>query len=273
MVQKTNRSVIKYFGIAVVAVTLAACASTTNQNVSGSSRSQLLLVSADEVNQASLTYFAQQNAEARKKGELITSGAEYNRVNAILRRMIPQVGVFRADAARWPWELVLINEDTVNAHVMAGGKVTFYTGLIRKLNLTDDEIAAVMGHEMSHALREHTREKMSQEKASNTILAVGGALLGAGEGTMQMVGLAKNLGMDLPFSRSMESEADEYGVELAARAGYNPQAAISLWDKMASLGSSGSSLLSTHPASADRKATLASMMPKMMPLYEAARRK
>jgi Zn-dependent protease with chaperone function len=140
---------------------LGACASSTKDSVTGGHRSQLLLVSAESVNQASLKYYAEQNSEARSKGELITSGAEYNRVHAIMQRMVPQVGVFRDDASAWKWELVLINEDTVNAHVMAGGKITFYTGLIRKLNPTDDEIAAVMGHEIAHALREHTREKMS----------------------------------------------------------------------------------------------------------------
>lgn len=252
---------------------LAGCASTTRSSAAGSQRPQLLLVSADTVNKASLQYYAQQNAEARKKGELITGGAEYQRVHAIMQRLVPQASVFRDDAARWKWELVLIDEDTVNAHVMAGGKITFYTGLIRKLALTDDEIAAVMGHEISHALREHTREKMSQQQAAGLVLAVGGAVLGAGEGSMQVAGLAKNIALDLPFSRSMESEADEFGLELAARAGYNPQAAITLWDKMARLGGgSGPGFLSTHPAPGDRKATLSALQPKMQPLYEAALR-
>ena len=259
--------------LCVTASLLAGCASTTKSSVAGGQRSQLLLVSADTVNQASLQYYAQQNADARKKGELITSGAEYNRVYAIMQRMVPQVAVFRDDAARWKWELVLINENTVNAHVMAGGKITFYTGLIRKLNLTDDEIAAVMGHEISHALREHTREKMSQQQAAGLVLSVGGAIAGAGSGTMQIAGLAKNIALDLPFSRGMETEADEYGLELAARAGYNPQAAITLWDKMARLsGGGGPGFLSTHPAPGDRKANLTALQPKVQPLYEAALR-
>ena len=252
---------------------LMGCGTTTKDTAAGRHRSQLLIVSAEEVNQSSLQFYAQQNAEARKKGELITSGPEFNRVYAIMQRMVPQVGVFREDARNWNWELVLINEDTVNAHVMAGGKITFYTGLIRKLNLSDDEIAAVMGHEISHALREHTREKMSQQQATELLFAVGGAAAGAGAGTMQMASMAKKIALDLPFSRSMESEADEYGLELAARAGYNPQAAISLWDKMAKLGSGGGpGFLSTHPAPGDRKATLTALQPTMQPLYEAALR-
>lgn len=252
---------------------LVACASSTKTSAVGGSRSQLLLVSADSVNAASLQFYAQQNDAARKKGELVTSGAEYNRVLAIMQRMIPQVGVFRDDAPGWKWELVLIDEPTVNAHVMAGGKITFYTGLIRKLQLTDDEIAAVMGHEISHALREHTREKMSQQQASSLALSVGGALLGAGQTTMQVAGIAKTLAMDLPFSRGMETEADEFGLELSARAGYNPKAAISLWEKMDRQGGgNGANFLSTHPAPGDRMGNLASLQAKVQPLYEAAQR-
>lgn len=259
--------------MAVAAISvLMACGSTTKSSVAGGSRSQLLLVSPETVNQASLQYYAQQNAEARKKGELITSGAEYNRVYTIMQRMVPQVGVFRDDATKWKWELVLIDEPDVNAHVMAGGKITFYTGLIRKLALSDDEIAAVMGHEISHALREHTREKMSQQQAAGLVVGVGGALLGAGQATMQIAGMAKTLALDLPFSRGMETEADEFGLELAARAGYNPRAAISLWEKMAKQGSGGPGFLSTHPAPADRMANLAALQPKVQPLYEAAAR-
>ena len=259
----------------VAAALLAAgCANTTTGSVTtdGRSRSQLLLVSSETVSQQSLQYYNAQNSEARKDGTLITSGAEYNRVYAIMQRLVPQVGAFRPDAAKWPWQLVLINEDTVNAHVMAGGKITFYTGLIRKLKLTDDEIAAVMGHEMAHALREHSREKMSQSAAGDLVVSVGGALLGVGSGGTQLAGMAKQLALDLPFSRSMESEADLYGLELAARAGYDPRAAITLWQKMAQAsGSSGPGFMSTHPSSGDRIAALQGAVPRVMPLYEAAR--
>ncbi|MBK6866690.1 MAG: M48 family metallopeptidase [Burkholderiales bacterium] len=256
------------------ALLMAGCASTTTGSVAsgGSSRSQLLLVSPEQVMQQSAQYYEQQNREARSEGTLITSGAEWNRVNAVMQRLVPQVAAFRPDAARWPWQLVLINEDTVNAHVMAGGKITFYTGLLRKLQLTDDEIAAVMGHEMAHALREHTREKISQSAAGDMAIAIGGALLGLGQGVTQLAGLGKQLAMDMPFSRHMESEADLYGLELAARAGYDPRAAITLWQKMAQVGGArGPGFLSTHPAPGDRMASLQAAMPKVMPLYEQAR--
>jgi predicted Zn-dependent protease len=266
-----SRTSLKLAMVATTINLLSACGSTTKDTVTGHHRSQMLIVSAESVNQSSLQFYAQQNADARKKNELITSGAEFNRVAAIMQRMVPQVAVFREDATKWKWELVLIDEPTVNAHVMAGGKITFYTGLIRKLELTDDEIAAVMGHEISHALREHTREKMSQQQAAGIGLAVLGAATGASAGAIQAAGIAKQLALDLPFSRGMESEADEFGLELAARAGYNPQAAVVLWDKMGKLsGAGGPGFLSTHPAPGDRKATLTALQPKMQPLYEAA---
>ncbi|MDO5691945.1 MAG: M48 family metallopeptidase [Pseudomonadota bacterium] len=259
---------------ALAAVLAAGCASTTTGSVAtgGQGRSQLLLVSPEEVMQQSLQYYQQQNNEARAKGQLVTSGAEFNRVQQVMQRIVPHVTAFRPDAARWPWQLVLINEDTVNAHVMAGGKITFYTGLLRKLQLTDDEVAAVMGHEMAHALREHTREKISQSAAGDMAIAIGGALLGAGQGAVQMAGLGKQLALDLPFSRRMESEADLYGLELVARAGYDPRAAITLWQKMSKQGGGGGpGFLSTHPQSSDRMNALQNAMPRVLPLYEQAR--
>ncbi|MDD4881532.1 MAG: M48 family metallopeptidase [Gallionellaceae bacterium] len=250
---------------------LLGCATSTQKNVTGKSRSQLLIVPASQVQTMSLQYYQQEKSEASNKGRLITSGPKYDRVARVLHRMIPQVAVFRQDAAAWQWELALIDDPTINAHVLAGGKVTFYTGLIDTLKLTDDEIAAVMGHEMSHALREHTREKMSQDAVGQLALNVGGVALGLGEGAMQLAGLAKQLGLDLPFSRGMESEADVYGLELAARSGYDPRAAISLWDKMdAQGGGAPPQFLSTHPAPKNRKAELEKLMPKVMPLYRAA---
>ena len=262
---------MKHFLIALLLAALVmGCASSTKPGVVGNNRTQLLMVPAEQVQTMSLEFYQKEKDEASSKGSLITSGAAYDRVARIMHRMIPQVTTFRDDAKDWKWELVLINDPTINAHVMAGGKVTFYTGLIDALQLNDDEIAAVMGHEMSHALREHTREKMSQEQLGQLALAVGGSALGLKNETMQLAELAKQLGLDLPFSRKMESEADVYGLELAARSGYDPRAAITLWDKMAAKGGSTPQFLSTHPSPTNRKADLQKLMPKVMPLYQAA---
>ena len=252
---------------------LSGCATSTVGSVAtgGQARSQLLLVSPQEVMQESAKYYDAQNREARAAGKLISSGPEFARVNAVMLRLVPQVAAFRPDAAGWPWQLVLLDEDQVNAYVMAGGKITFYTGIIRRLNLTDDEIAAVMGHEMAHALREHTREKMSQSALGDIAVSMGVGLLGGGQGTAELAGMGKQLALDLPFSRRMESEADLYGLELAARAGYDPRAAVTLWQKMERLGSGGPGFLSTHPPSSERTQALQNALPSVMPLYEAAR--
>ena len=253
---------------------LTGCASTTQGGAIGANRSQLLLVSEAEMAQSAQQYYAQQNAQARAKGQLITSGAEYERVHTIMRRIVPQVAHFRADALNWKWQLVLINQPEINAHVMPGGKVTFYTGIIRQLKLSNDEVAAIMGHEMAHALREHSREKASVQQASGLAISLGAKMLGVNQGQMDLIGMGKKLALDLPFSRSMESEADALGLELAARAGYDPRAALTLWDKMAAAsGDGGLTWLSTHPAPASRKADMAALMPKVMPLYEATRGK
>ena len=257
----------------LAAALLAGCASTTSGGAIGANRSQLLLVSEAEMAQSARQYYAQQNAQAQAKGQLITSGAEFERVSNIMRRIVPQTAHFRDDATRWKWQLVLINQPEINAHVMPGGKVTFYTGIIRRLKLSDNEIAAIMGHEMAHALREHSREKASVQQASGLALSLGAQMLGVSQGQMDMVSIGKKLALDLPFSRSMESEADALGLELAARAGYDPRAALTLWDKMAAVGDNGPTWLSTHPAPASRKAEMQALMPKVLPLYEAARGK
>jgi predicted Zn-dependent protease len=156
---------------------------------------------------------------------------------------------------------------------MAGGKIAFYSGLIQKLSLTDDEIAAVMGHEISHALREHSREKVSRAYAQQMGVTVLAQLAGLGDIGAKALGAATEVAVGLPNSRTMESEADAMGVEIAARAGYDPRAAIALWEKMAKAGGARQpQFLSTHPAPENRMAKLRELMPKMVPLYEQAKR-
>jgi predicted Zn-dependent protease len=253
---------------------LAGCQSTTLGGATNSSRSQLLLVSSAEVNQGSALAYNQTLSKARDTGTLNTNKTYVKRVNAIARRLIAQVGVFRPDAVNWQWQVNVLQSDEVNAFCMPGGKIGVYSGLIDKLKLTDDELAAVMGHEISHALREHSREQLSQEVAKQQGLSVVGALAGLSGNTMGLVNMASQYAFTLPFSRTMESEADTMGLELMARAGYNPEAAVNVWRKMQQLDQGGSvELLSTHPSSATRIRDLQSHLPQVMPLYQAAKGK
>src|SRR5690606_27180181 len=205
-------------------------------------------------------------------GVLEKSSAIDKRVDAIAKRLIAQVSVFRPDAAQWNWEVNVIDSPEPNANCGPGGKIIFYTGLIEKLKLTDDEIAAVMGHEIAHALREHGREAMSKAYGVQMATQLGSAF-GVGDGSLQLANMGVEYLMTLPNSRSNENEADLIGLELAARAGYNPNAAISLWEKMgAAAGSAPPEFVSTHPSSSSRTQALQSTIPKVMPLYEQRRK-
>jgi predicted Zn-dependent protease len=165
----------------------------------------------------------------------------------------------------------VIASDEVNAWCMPGGKMAVYTGLIDKLQITDDELAAVMGHEIAHALREHGREKASQQQAQSTVVNIGAALLGLGNVATGLAGVVANVTWGLPNSREFEREADNVGVELAARAGYDPRAAITLWQKMErASGGGGPGFLSTHPSAADRISELQKSSARVMPLYQQA---
>jgi Zn-dependent protease with chaperone function len=212
-------------------------------------------------------------AEAQKKGALDKDPAQVQRVKAIVSRLVPQVATFRPDALKWPWEAHVISIDEANAWCMPGGKMAIYTGLIQRLQLTDDEIAAVMGHEIAHALREHSREQISRQMGTQMAIGIAGALFGVGELGQGLGNMVADVTLNLPKSRLHETEADRIGVELAARAGYDPQAAIRLWQKMAK-GSSGGQppkWLSTHPSHEDRLSDLQAYSQKVMPLYQAAK--
>jgi len=244
---------------------------TTKSGVVGVDRDQRMMVSADEVNAGAAKAYSQMMAEAKQKGVLDKDAAQVQRVQAITKRLIAQTPTFRDDAAKWPWEAHVITLDEVNAWCMPHGKMAIYTGLITKLQATDDELAAVMGHEISHALREHSREQISREMGTQAAIGIAGALLGVGQLGQNVAGMVANVTLELPKSRAAETEADRMGVELAARAGYNPQAAISLWQKMEKLGGGQPpKWLSTHPQHADRIAELQQVIAKVQPLYQAA---
>ena len=251
---------------------LLACANTTRSGAVGINRSQFLVVSASEVDRLSAVSYNEQNQKAKEKNILLTSGPEYDRLKAISNRLISQTGVFRDDTRQWNWQLVLINAPILNATCAPGGKITFYTGLIEQLNLTDDEIAAIMGHEIAHALREHGRERLSQAMAQSAVTNIAMAAAGAYGSAISAANQAAQYILVLPNSRQNESEADAIGLELAARAGFKPQAAISVWQKMnkATQGKGPPEFLSTHPSGETRIEQLTALMPAVEPLYKVA---
>jgi predicted Zn-dependent protease len=268
---------VRYFLIAsaLAGALLSGCQSveTTEAGAVGVDRKQMMAVSTEEVNAGSAKAYAQMMAEAQKKGVLDKDPAVVKRVRDITTRLIPHTTVFRPDAAKWPWEVHVISVEEVNAWCMPAGKMAMYTGLIQKLNATDDEIAAVMGHEIAHALREHARERMSRQMGTQLGVGLLGAIFGVGELGQSIAGNVANVAINLPNSRLHETESDRIGVELAARAGFDPRAAIGLWEKMGKLSGGGQppKWLSTHPSHEDRIADLKVYSEKVMPLYTAAK--
>ncbi|MEN5304966.1 MULTISPECIES: M48 family metallopeptidase [unclassified Pseudomonas] len=258
-------------------ILLAGCqaVNTTSGGAVGVERQQYMfsMLSTDEVNQMYAQSYQQTLGEASSKGVLDKSSADAKRVQTIANRLIAQAPKFRPDAAQWKWEVNVIKSDELNANCGPGGKIIVYTGLIDQLKLTDAEIAAVVGHEIAHALREHSREAMSKAYGVEMARQGAGALLGLGQDSMALADAVVNYSMTLPNSRANENEADLIGLELSARAGYDPNAAITLWNKM-SKASEGAppEFMSTHPASSSRIASLQAAIPKVMPLYEAAKK-
>jgi predicted Zn-dependent protease len=195
-------------------------------------------------------------------------------VRAIATRLQPQTSVFRNDAPGWAWEVNVLDSKELNAFCMPGGKIMFYSGLINTLQLSDDEIAVVMGHEIAHALREHSREQMSQAVVAQSAIGIGATLFGLGQASADLANSGYQAFVATRFSRNDETESDRIGLELSARAGYDPRAGVTLWQKMlrANQGASPPEILSSHPAGANRVREMEALLPTVMPLYEAARR-
>lgn len=234
-----------------------------------SGRKQLVLVSEEEAQSSSAQAYAQTLDEAQKKGKLSTDAALNARVKRITDRLIVQAGQMYAPSRQWNWSVAVLDEPTLNAWCMPGGKMAIYTGIIHKLKLTDDEIGQIMGHEIAHALLGHGRERMSR-----AIAMQGGILLGSAVAGRDLSGLTPvaDIALTLPNSREGETEADRYGIELAARAGFDPRAAVQLWEKMSTASGNGPpQFLSTHPSPTNRMQALNALVPQMMPLYERAR--
>ena len=255
----------RFFVSALLAATVAACA------VSPTGRRQLALVSEDSAIVASEEAYAMQIGELRKEGKVLPeSSSAARRVDAITGRIVAQAIAKRPETADWKWSIEVIEDpEVVNAWCMAGGRMAVYTGLLQKLDPTDDELAQVLAHEVSHALANHTAERMSVAIATNAGVALAGVLSEDSQAAMSTAGIAAALAIQMPNSRTAESEADEIGIELAAKAGYNPNAAISLWQKMASVSGGGPpQFLSTHPSDETRMRDLEAYMPEALKYYK-----
>lgn len=271
--ESTHRFACRWLVVASIGFAGCETVQTTQGGAVGVDRSQRMAVSTEEIHQLANKQYDQILAEQRQKGLLNANPAHVKRVRAISTRLIAQTPVFRSDARQWNWEVNVMTAPEINAWCMPGGKIAVYTGLIEKLQVTDDELAAVIGHEIAHALREHARERASQQMIAGSLISVGSSILGAGPLAQQGAQYAYMGLLGLPNSRQHETEADRIGVELAARAGYDPRAAISLWQKMARESGGGMpKFLSTHPSPQDRSADLKVYSERTLPLYEQTRK-
>lgn len=259
-----NEPILRAWLLAAVTV-LAGCVT------SPTGRSQLMLVSEEQSIVASRQAYVETIGALQEQGKISNDAKLGARVNRITSRLVAQAVVMRPDTRNWEWHIEIIDDpETVNAWAMAGGKMALYTGLIEMIEPTDDELAQVLGHEISHALAKHSAERMSVAVATQLgVLAVGAASNHPAR-DLTLAELAAQLAIKLPNSRTAEREADRIGIELAAKAGYDPRAAATLWRKMGQLEEGGRppQFLSTHPAPANREQFLNALAPQMMVFYQ-----
>ena len=230
-------------------------------------------VSAEQIESAALQQYTQMRREAAQKNALAPdNNAQLLRLRAIAQRLIPYTYEWNERARRWQWEVNLIGSKQVNAFCMPGGKIAFYYGILDQLKLNDDEVAMIMGHEMTHALREHARERMGKTVVTRGAIEIGSMLLGLGNGGRYLADMGGQL-LTLRFGREDESEADLVGLELAARAGYDPRAGVTLWQKMSAANKGAPpQWLSTHPSGPTRIHDIEANLSKVEPLYARAER-
>jgi predicted Zn-dependent protease len=275
------QAMMRHYLLAVVLgvslmVTSCQTVQTTRGGVVGVDRPQQMSVftpSEAEVVATAQQQYLQVMQGAAHKGALNRDPTQTARVQRVAERLIPHTAVFRDDAVRWPWQVMVLTSPEINAWCMPGGKMAVYTGLLTQLALTDDELAAILGHEIAHALREHVRERMGRQQATAMGTAVGAAVLEyfTGVNPGELGHTFTQAMFVLPHSREQEQEADRMGVELAARAGYDPRAAVALWQKMAARGGEQPpQWLSTHPAHETRIHDLQDSAQRVLPLYAQA---
>jgi predicted Zn-dependent protease len=264
-----------YILVFVTFIFLLGCSysSVTKSGAVGADRKQFMLLSSNDMQKGANEAYGNVIKDAKKKKILNTDKKMVEKLRSIATRLIKQTSVYRKDALKWKWEVNLIKEDTLNAWCMPGGKIVFYTGIIEKLNLSDGEIAAIMGHEISHALKEHGRERASQTTLTNVGVQLIGAYFGLDKQTSSLANQVANVTLTLPNSRAHETEADRMGVELAARAGFNPYDAVNVWKKMSKQSNNKvPEILSTHPSNDSRIIDLKKFAKKVEPLYKKAKK-
>ena len=254
-----------FAGLAAVllfATALAGCVTSPG------GRTQLMVISPDAAIIESRKAYISTVQGLSRENRLLNDPLLADRVGRVTGRVVSEAVVRYPHTAGWQWSVALIDEPkTVNAWCMAGGRMAVYSGLFERLRLTDDELAQIMSHEISHAIANHTAERMSMALLTTVGLVAAKAVLGVDDGGLTHAARAANLAISLPNSRAAESEADRLGIELAARAGYDPEAAVSLWDKMEKVGGATPvPFLSTHPAPAYRREALSAMVPEMRQL-------
>ncbi|WP_369857479.1 M48 family metallopeptidase [Candidatus Thalassolituus haligoni] len=250
------------------ALILAGCAT------SPTGRTQLMVISPEKAISESKSAYLSTVSELEESDQLVTDPKRISRIKTITGRLITEAVAKYPKTASWEWSVAIINDpDTLNAWCMAGGRMAIYTGIIDQLNLTDDEIAQIMGHEISHALANHTAEQMSRAMVINAGLAATAAATDNNAIALSGGAMAAKYALQLPNSRTAENEADRIGIELATRAGYSPTSAVTLWEKMQKVGgSSGPEFLSTHPSSGNRAKELGKLAPEMRKLNPTAKK-
>jgi predicted Zn-dependent protease len=265
---------MKIFLLALLLFTLNAGAQTKQEGVEVQ-RSRLLLLPASTVENSASQQYGQLMRQAQQKNALNRDPQQVERLRTIAVQLIPHATRFNKNARKWTWEVNLISSKSVNAFCMPGGKIAFFTGILEALQLTDDEVATIMGHEIGHALLEHGRARMSEQLLKNIGISAAAVMLNLGDVSAAMLSQAANLAVSLPYARKQEADADLVGLELAARAGYDPRAAVVVWQKMSKHAQGAGrgqppQFLSTHPSNQNRIKEIEANLPRVLPLYKKA---
>ena len=266
---------MRYFFLVLLCACLNVNAQKTQEGVEVQ-RSRFLLLPASTVERSAGQQYGQLMRAAEQKGLLNNDPRQVERLRRIARELIPHAMRFNSNAQAWKWEVNLITSKSVNAFCMPGGKIAFFTGILEALKLTDDEVATIMGHEIGHALLEHGRARMSEQVLKSIGITALSIFFNLGQVSSELLGQAANLAVSLPYARKQESDADLVGLELSARSGHDPRAAVAVWQKMARLSQAGAKagargqppqFLSTHPSHESRIKEIEANLPKVLPLY------